>query len=122
MEIRFRSLATKLRQIPTAEIDETVKLAGLQWDADTLPLRIMISSPLLSLKSEREALRDGLAPFADLDTQLFEKMPDSGLRNVRESMDLAHSCDLMIALFQPGYLGSKIATEELPEGYSDCLY
>lgn len=121
MSIKLKELADQLRRIPTAEIDEAVALAGADWSSDLRSLQVMLSSPL-RLKEERAAIRDALSPYAQLDTQLFEKMPDSGHRNVRESMDLAKDCDIVVALFEPSYLGSTIPIDERPSEYPMCAY
>ena len=121
-DIDLRSLADKLRKIPTADIDEVAKLAGTEWDADLRPLRIMVSSPVKDLSEERDAIKKVLTPYSNLDTQLFEKMADSGHSNVRESMDLALRCELVIAILDPQNPGSEIPDASRPASYEHIRY
>lgn len=71
MVIKLNALASKLSQIPTSEIDEAVAAASSGWAADWRSLQVMLSSPLKRLEKERNAIRDALRPFSQLDTQLF---------------------------------------------------
>lgn len=106
-------LLEEVHRISIREIDER----------DGRSLRVMISSPLSRLGTERDALAKAFNEYSGLETKLFEQLADSGHPDVQESINLVDNCDIFVALFEPGNLGSQINDDRYQgQYYSEVEY
>jgi Domain of unknown function (DUF4062) len=109
---RFDPLVQRLIDVLESNLSALpLRISDAPDQIDLRSIKVMISSPIGSLRAEREGLYQEVRRMPEVEPLMFEKNFDMGVPNIDESLKLVDDADLFFALFDPANPGTTISVD-----------